>query len=112
MGDAKTNIEIVDDAISEATRRGVTMLTAEDERLDGRIVTLDGEKLINFGSCSYLGLETDPRLAAGRRAARGSAAAAGAARPRRPGRSWRYGTCEKKLRRGLELAQRHAVGLY
>lgn len=35
---------------------------AEDERLDGRIITLDGRRLVNFGSCSYLGLETDTRL--------------------------------------------------
>jgi 7-keto-8-aminopelargonate synthetase-like enzyme len=35
---------------------------AEDERLDGRSITLDGRQLVNFGSCSYLGLETDNRL--------------------------------------------------
>lgn len=37
---------------------------AEDERLDGRSITLDGRRLVNFGSCSYLGLETDTRLKA------------------------------------------------
>jgi 7-keto-8-aminopelargonate synthetase-like enzyme len=35
---------------------------AEDERFDGRIITLNGRRLVNFGSCSYLGLETDARL--------------------------------------------------
>ena len=35
---------------------------AEDDRFDGRIVTLNGRRLVNFGSCSYLGLETDARL--------------------------------------------------
>lgn len=37
---------------------------AEDDRLDGRSITLDGRRLVNFGSCSYLGLETDTRLKA------------------------------------------------
>ncbi|HEY3493355.1 MAG TPA: aminotransferase class I/II-fold pyridoxal phosphate-dependent enzyme [Polyangiaceae bacterium] len=41
---------------------GLAHLVAEDSRLDGRQITLEGERLINFGSCSYLGLETDERL--------------------------------------------------
>ena len=35
---------------------------AEDERFDGRSITLQGRRVIDFGSCSYLGLETDARL--------------------------------------------------
>lgn len=42
--------------------RGLVHRTAEDERADGRTITLDGVRCINFGSCSYLGLETDARL--------------------------------------------------
>ncbi len=42
--------------------RGLFHCTAEDERLDGRCITLNGRSLVNFGSCSYLGLETDARL--------------------------------------------------
>ncbi len=30
--------------------------------LGGRVVTLRGRPHVNFGLCSYLGLETDPRL--------------------------------------------------
>lgn len=41
---------------------GLAHLVAEDSRLDGRQITLNGERLVNFGSCSYLGLETDERL--------------------------------------------------
>src|SRR4051812_8420585 len=33
-----------------------------DEAFDGRHVTLEGAPRINFGSCSYLGLELDPRM--------------------------------------------------
>jgi 7-keto-8-aminopelargonate synthetase-like enzyme len=42
--------------------RGLVCQIAEDDRFDGRIVTLNGRRLVNFGSCSYLGLETDARL--------------------------------------------------
>src|SRR5262245_52769149 len=44
--------------------RGLVHLIAEDARFDGRIVTLGGRGLINYGSCSYLGLEMDVRLKA------------------------------------------------
>jgi 7-keto-8-aminopelargonate synthetase-like enzyme len=47
---------------SLARTRGLVLQAAEDERFDGRTITLDGRRLINFGSCSYLGLETDARL--------------------------------------------------
>ncbi len=44
--------------------RGLAHLTAEDERSDGRTLTLGSSRLVNFGSCSYLGLEVHPRLKA------------------------------------------------
>jgi 7-keto-8-aminopelargonate synthetase-like enzyme len=42
--------------------RGLARQIAEDESFDGRCITLRGRRLVNFGSCSYLGLETDARL--------------------------------------------------
>lgn len=45
-----------------ARGRGLVCRFAEDERFDGRCITLDGRRVVNFGSCSYLGLETDARL--------------------------------------------------
>ena len=47
---------------SHARARGLVCQFAEDERFDGRTVTLNGRRVVNFGSCSYLGLETDARL--------------------------------------------------
>jgi 7-keto-8-aminopelargonate synthetase-like enzyme len=47
---------------SQARARGLVCQFAEDERFDGRTLTLKGQRRINFGSCSYLGLETDARL--------------------------------------------------
>lgn len=55
-------LRLVDDAISDGVARGVGHLIAEDDQLGGRFVTLRGRRQVNFGSCSYLGLETDLRL--------------------------------------------------
>lgn len=52
----------VDDAVTGAIAHGLSCLIAEDELLAGRVVTLRGRRQVNFGSCSYLGLETDLRL--------------------------------------------------
>jgi 7-keto-8-aminopelargonate synthetase-like enzyme/predicted N-acyltransferase len=38
---------------------------AEDIPLDGKRLLLGGREMLSFGSCSYLGLETDPRLKEG-----------------------------------------------
>ena len=53
---------LVDDAFKQAISRGLAHLTAEDELLSGRTLTLGGRRQVNFGSCSYVGLETDLRL--------------------------------------------------
>jgi len=55
----------IHDAISAATTRRLGHLIAEDSEMDGRHVTLFGRRHINFGSCSYVGLETDARLKEG-----------------------------------------------
>ncbi|HEY9855135.1 MAG TPA: aminotransferase class I/II-fold pyridoxal phosphate-dependent enzyme [Stenomitos sp.] len=65
MSKATDHLETLDTMISEAVQRGLMHHTAEDAALDGRIVTVGGRELLNFGSCSYLGLELDPRLKAG-----------------------------------------------
>jgi 7-keto-8-aminopelargonate synthetase-like enzyme len=41
---------------------GILHRITDDEPIDGRVVHIDGQKLVNFGSCSYLGLERDQRL--------------------------------------------------
>jgi len=54
----------IDEVLSDGVRRGMLHNHAEDDVLDGRHVTIGGRRLVNFGSCSYLGLETHPRLKA------------------------------------------------
>ncbi len=54
------------DAVGRLAREiGVGLLDAEDQTLDGRTVQVDGRRLLNFSSCSYLGLELDSRLIEG-----------------------------------------------
>lgn len=65
MDNKKKAINIVDtvnDIISLGKDRGVLLQYTDDESYDGRIITIEGKKLLNFGSCSYLGLDTDERI--------------------------------------------------
>jgi 7-keto-8-aminopelargonate synthetase-like enzyme len=55
----------VETAVELLTGAGVAHLGARDRRLDGRHLELAGRRVVHFGSCSYLGLETDPRLKRG-----------------------------------------------
>lgn len=60
----KTNSsqEIIDQIITDGVKRGILHLTNEDTRLHGNKMHLKGKEVVNFGSCSYLGLEFDVRL--------------------------------------------------
>jgi 7-keto-8-aminopelargonate synthetase-like enzyme len=60
-GRAERN-RLVDETATLLGARGLIHLTAEDEYCDGRQLTVRGRTLVNFGSCSYLGLEVDERL--------------------------------------------------
>lgn len=44
---------------------GLGLLDAEDAQLNGRTLEIGGRTLLNFSSCSYLGLELDARLIEG-----------------------------------------------
>src|SRR5689334_4165012 len=57
-------LEIVNEVATLAARLGIVHNGTEDTTLDGRHITIRGQKLLYFGSCSYLGLEHDARLKA------------------------------------------------
>jgi 7-keto-8-aminopelargonate synthetase-like enzyme len=54
--------ETVDQIVSDGVQKGILHLYTEDDRLSGNSILLKGKPVINFGSCSYLGLEFDDRL--------------------------------------------------
>lgn len=67
MANNKTNkysgfIDIVNEFITIGRSKGIVHQFTEDDELDGRSITLNGKRMVSFGSCSYLGLETDGRI--------------------------------------------------
>jgi 7-keto-8-aminopelargonate synthetase-like enzyme len=44
---------------------GIVHQSPEDEKFDGRLIHIKGKEMVNFSSCSYLGLEMDQRLKEG-----------------------------------------------
>jgi 7-keto-8-aminopelargonate synthetase-like enzyme len=59
---AEERLALLDEMVTEAAGRGLLMRTPDDLPLDGRTLSLQGRSTLNFGSCSYLGLEFDPRI--------------------------------------------------
>ena len=60
----KTNsfYDVIDQIVTHGVIKGILHLHNEDESFHGNSILLKGNKVVNFGSCSYLGLEFDERL--------------------------------------------------
>ena len=58
------NMRVVDQITTTVAGMGIAHLIIEDEYINGRTIKVRGNEVLNFGNCSYLGLETDPRLKA------------------------------------------------
>jgi 7-keto-8-aminopelargonate synthetase-like enzyme len=58
----KSTINLIHEMINASKAKGIGHLITEDEAYTGSTVTLNGAKVLHFGSCSYLGLELDARL--------------------------------------------------
>src|SRR5687767_7004457 len=56
----------IEEVMARGRAAGVTQRTAREIDRDGRRVRLepDGQEVISFATCSYLGLDRDPRVAA------------------------------------------------
>jgi 7-keto-8-aminopelargonate synthetase-like enzyme len=55
-------IQLADQVFTTGRNMGVMQLYTEDTYLNGNTITIQNQKMVNFGSCSYLGLEVDERL--------------------------------------------------
>jgi 7-keto-8-aminopelargonate synthetase-like enzyme len=55
-------LNVINEIISIAKSKEIVHLSIDDEILDGRNISIKDNQMINFGSCSYLGLEIDGRL--------------------------------------------------
>jgi len=58
-------LDTIEACFNQAIAHGIFHLNTEDEQYDGRYITLNKQRVLNFGSCSYLGLEVDDRLKQG-----------------------------------------------
>jgi 7-keto-8-aminopelargonate synthetase-like enzyme len=58
-------INTIDECLTNGVKNGIFQVSLEDETLNGREVTIGGQRVVNFGSCSYLGLEVEDRLKQG-----------------------------------------------
>jgi 7-keto-8-aminopelargonate synthetase-like enzyme len=58
-------VSAADQSVWEAKKAGLIMQTIDDADYVGRYVEIDRQPLLNFGSCSYLGLEQRPELKQG-----------------------------------------------
>ena len=54
--------DLIDKLLTKNREMGLLQLTDENDTANGRTVTVKGKEMVYFGSCNYLGLETDPRL--------------------------------------------------
>lgn len=63
--DGNKFIDTVDECLTNGVKNGIFQVSLEDDYLNGRNVTIEGSTVVNFGSCSYLGLEVDDRLKQG-----------------------------------------------
>ena len=65
MSKAQTFYDTVNQIASEGIHRGILQLFTKDLSLEGNTMLLGEKPTVNFGSCSYLGLEFDERLKRG-----------------------------------------------
>lgn len=57
----------VDQVLTHGVKKGILHLYTEDDYLEATHIRLNNRQVVNFGSCSYLGLEFDDRMRAAAR---------------------------------------------
>lgn len=61
----KNKIKLIDEIVEIGKERNILHLNASQKEFSGNSINVNDKKLVNFGSYSYLGLETDERLIKG-----------------------------------------------
>lgn len=54
--------DTVDQIVTYGIDKGILHLFTSDKSFEGTSIEINEKKILNFGSCSYLGLEFDPRI--------------------------------------------------
>lgn len=62
-------IDVLNQIAVDFIRRDLALHYTDDAPMNGRVISLHGREMVNFGSCSYMGFETHPNLARGAAAA-------------------------------------------
>lgn len=65
MGKNNSFYETVDQIVTFGIEKGILHLYTSNDSFKGNNIVLNEKKVLNFGSCSYLGLEFDSRIKAG-----------------------------------------------
>ncbi len=65
MSKLSPQVATVHQILTNLAKRGIAQITVENTSYDGREIQIDGQTLVNFGSGSYMGLETHPALKQG-----------------------------------------------
>jgi 7-keto-8-aminopelargonate synthetase-like enzyme len=58
-------LRVVNEHMQNAVDQGLAHVEVQNDRIDGRTILVNGQEMVNFASCSYLGLETHPLLKQG-----------------------------------------------
>jgi 7-keto-8-aminopelargonate synthetase-like enzyme len=58
-------LELIETSMGHGVDAGVIRLRIDEQAAAGDTITVNGQTLVNFGSCAYLGFNVDPRLKRG-----------------------------------------------
>lgn len=57
---SSSHVALVQENIELAKSYGILHVNVDATQSTGRTIVVNGQEIVNFGSCSYLGLENDP----------------------------------------------------
>ena len=58
-------LQLVNNLVQNGVNQGLGQIEVQNTQIDGRMIVVNGKEMVNFASCSYLGLETHASLKQG-----------------------------------------------